>query len=63
VGFREIRLRFELDADAPPEKLDKIVEVAERYCVVFQSLRQPTTIHAARTSLDSGRARPTPAGP
>jgi uncharacterized OsmC-like protein len=63
VGFREIRLRFELDADAPPEKLDKIVEVAERYCVVFQSLHQPTTIHAARTSLDSGRARPTPAGP
>jgi uncharacterized OsmC-like protein len=63
VGFREIRLRFELDADAPPEKLDKIVEVAERYCVVLQSLRQPTTIHAARTSRDSGRARPTPAGP
>jgi uncharacterized OsmC-like protein len=62
VGFREIRLRFELDADAPPEKLDKIVEVAERYCVVLQSLRQPTPIHAARTGLDSGRARPTPTG-
>ena len=30
VGFREIRLRFELDAEVPEEKLDKIVEVTER---------------------------------
>ena len=55
VGFREIRVHFELDADAPEERLDKIVEVAERYCVVFQTLRQPTTIRATRARLDSGR--------
>jgi uncharacterized OsmC-like protein len=48
VGFREIRVRFEIDADAPPAKLDKMVEVAERYCVVFQTLLQPTTIKATR---------------
>jgi uncharacterized OsmC-like protein len=55
VGFREIRVHFELDADAPEERLDKIVEVAERYCVVFQTLRQPTTIRATRARLDAGR--------
>ncbi len=55
VGFREIRLRFELDADAPEEKLDKIVEVTERYCVVSQTLREPTTMRATRVRLDSGR--------
>jgi len=48
IGFREIRLRFELDADAPPEKLDKMVEVVERYCVVLQTVAQPTTVKATR---------------
>ncbi len=52
VGFREIRLRFEIDADAPPEKLDKMVEVVERYCVVLQTLAQPTTIKATRVRPD-----------
>ncbi len=52
VGFRAIRLRFELDADASPEKLDKMVEVVERYCVVAQTLRQPTPITATRVRLD-----------
>ncbi|MCL5280771.1 MAG: OsmC family protein [Planctomycetes bacterium] len=56
VGFREIRLRFELDADAPEEKLNKIVEVTERYCVVLQTLRQPTTIRATRARLPSRRS-------
>jgi uncharacterized OsmC-like protein len=51
VGFREIRLRFELEADAPEEKLDKLVEVTERYCVVLQSLRQPTRIVTTRSRL------------
>jgi len=55
VGFKEIRVRFEIDADAPPAKLDKMVEVAERYCVVAQSLLQPTTIKATRVPVDSGR--------
>ncbi len=54
VGFREIRLRFEIDADAPPEKLDKMVEVVERYCVVAQTLSQPTIVKATRIRPDSG---------
>jgi uncharacterized OsmC-like protein len=51
VGFREIRLRFELDADAPEEELDKIVEVTERYCVVLQTLRQAIRVVSARSRL------------
>src|SRR3989304_6368355 len=34
VGFREIRLRFDLDTDAPAEQVAKLVELTERYCVV-----------------------------
>ncbi len=44
VGFRAIRLRFELDSDAPPEQLAKLVELTERYCVVYQTLRHPPTL-------------------
>jgi uncharacterized OsmC-like protein len=48
VGFREIRLRFELDTDAPPEQRKKLIELTERYCVVLQTLRQspPTRVMA-----------------
>ena len=48
VGFREIRLRFELDADAPLEQQKKLIELTERYCVVLQTLRQspPTRVMA-----------------
>lgn len=39
VGFREIRLAFNLDSTADPAQLDKLVELTERYCVVLQTLR------------------------
>jgi uncharacterized OsmC-like protein len=39
IGFREIRLRFELDTDAPPEQRKKLIELTERYCVVMQTIR------------------------
>jgi uncharacterized OsmC-like protein len=51
VGFREIRLRFELDSDAPAEKLDVLIEATERYCVILQTLRQGTRVVAARSRL------------
>ncbi|MBD8905550.1 OsmC family protein [Methylorubrum zatmanii] len=38
VGFRAIRLTFDLDTDAPQEKLDQLLKLTERYCVVFQTL-------------------------
>lgn len=44
VGFQNIRLSFELDADANPEQLGTLHRLTERYCVVFQTLRQPPAI-------------------
>ena len=38
VGFRAIRLAVELDTDAPQEKIDKLLQLTERYCIVFQTL-------------------------
>jgi uncharacterized OsmC-like protein len=38
VGFREIRLSFELETDASEEELEKLVALTERYCVVYQTL-------------------------
>ncbi|HVT08702.1 MAG TPA: OsmC family protein [Polyangia bacterium] len=38
VGFKAIRLTFELDSDAPQDKLDTLLKLTERYCVVFQTL-------------------------
>jgi uncharacterized OsmC-like protein len=39
VGFSQIRLRFDLDTDAPQEKLDQLLKLTERYCVVYQTIR------------------------
>jgi len=49
VGFREVRLRFELDTDASDEQRKKLVELTERYCVVLQTIRQtpPVTVSIA----------------
>jgi uncharacterized OsmC-like protein len=41
VGFRAIRLRFELEADADEEQLATLLKLTERYCVVFQTLATP----------------------
>jgi uncharacterized OsmC-like protein len=49
VGFRAIRLSFDLDADAPPEQLDKLVQLAERYCVIYQTLKAPPPISVHRS--------------
>ena len=39
VGFAEMRLRFEIAADAPKDKLDLLLKLTERYCVVYQTIR------------------------
>ena len=38
VGFKKISLVFDLDSDAPPETIAKLLELTERYCVVGQTL-------------------------
>ena len=44
VGFRDIRLRFTLDTDAPEDQRATLIRLTERYCVVLQTLRQPPPI-------------------
>jgi uncharacterized OsmC-like protein len=44
VGFQRIRLHFALDTDATPEQLATLLKLTERYCVVYQSLRQSPDI-------------------
>ena len=44
VGFRAIRLHFELDTDASADELATLMKLTERYCVVLQTLRQPPEI-------------------
>lgn len=51
VGFRAIRLAFALDTDAPQEKLDQLLKLTERYCVVFQTLN-----HKPELAVTSARA-------
>ncbi|ESY63363.1 MULTISPECIES: OsmC family protein [Mesorhizobium] len=40
VGFRAIRLNFSLDTDEPQERIDSLLKLTERYCVVFQTINQ-----------------------
>ncbi|HEY1453687.1 MAG TPA: OsmC family protein [Roseiarcus sp.] len=44
VGFAAIRLKFELDADAPQDQLDTLMKLTERYCVVLQTLKHSPAI-------------------
>jgi uncharacterized OsmC-like protein len=44
VGFRDIRLRFDLDTDAHADKLDSLIKLTERYCVVYQTLKTPAKL-------------------
>ena len=38
VGFKHIRLRFDLESDAPRQQLESLMRLTERYCVVYQTL-------------------------
>ena len=46
VGFRAIRLTFDLDTDASEEQLASLLKLTERYCVVLQTLRTPAETSA-----------------
>src|SRR5579862_3677920 len=54
VGFRDIRLAFDLDTDEPPERIDTLLRLTERYCVVLQTLRQPPPIAATVSTSGPG---------
>jgi uncharacterized OsmC-like protein len=46
VGFKNIALSFQLDTDADPETLAKLLLLTERYCVVYQTLKHPPELRA-----------------
>ncbi len=48
VGFRAIRLDFELESDATDEQLDTLIRLTERYCVVLQTIMQTPEITVSR---------------
>jgi uncharacterized OsmC-like protein len=53
VGFREIRLKFDLDTDASPDQLATLQKLTERYCVVLQTLHASPKIN---TVMNGGTA-------
>src|ERR1700722_7699476 len=52
VGFAQIRLRFDVDTDVPQDKLDQLLKLTERYCVVYQTIRSgpPVEVSLKRAS-------------
>ena len=51
VGFREIRLSFDIDCPATPDQLDTLMKLTERYCVVFQTLNQRPQLKIDRAKI------------
>ena len=44
VGFRAIRLTFDLDTPEPQDRIDQLIKLTERYCVVYQTLAKPPAL-------------------
>lgn len=44
VGFREIRLAFDIATDADKDAVAKLIQLTERYCVVFQTIKVSPTV-------------------
>jgi uncharacterized OsmC-like protein len=40
VGFQDIRLHFNVETDASQDQLDRLLEMTERYCVIFQTMQK-----------------------
>jgi uncharacterized OsmC-like protein len=59
VGFKDIRLSFDLDTDASPEQLASLLKLTERYCVIYQTLRQPPPVEVALNTTQGEHAHAT----
>ena len=44
VGFKEIRLKFNIESPASEEQVQKLIQLTERYCVVFQTISKPCKV-------------------
>lgn len=52
VGFKNIRLRFDLDSNASEEQIMSVKKLTERYCVVYQTLTKGVSIETVyKTSI------------
>jgi uncharacterized OsmC-like protein len=49
VGFKDIRLSFDLDTDADAEQLETLQKLTERYCVIYQTLCNPPAVEVSRS--------------
>jgi uncharacterized OsmC-like protein len=58
VGFTAIRLNFDLDTDATEEQIATLLKLTERYCVVYQTLRQPPEVLVRLTTSAKGYGGP-----
>jgi uncharacterized OsmC-like protein len=47
VGFAQIRLSFDVETQAPQDKLDQLLKLTERYCVVYQTIRSGPPIEVS----------------
>src|SRR5712691_7396249 len=54
VGFRSIRLRFEVASPAKPEDIEALLSLTERYCVVYQTLANGVPVHVSHSVRSSG---------
>jgi len=44
IGLTEVKLKFEIVSTAERKKLEKMIELTERYCVIYQTLAKPPTL-------------------
>jgi uncharacterized OsmC-like protein len=59
VGFRSIELSFELETDAEQSQVDKLIELTERYCVVFQTIARDPELSVGWTRAAAAGATST----
>ena len=52
VGFQNIRLAFDLDTHATAEQIASLIKLTERYCVVYQTLRQPAAFTVSHSEMN-----------
>ncbi|MGZ4560505.1 MAG: OsmC family protein [Mycobacteriaceae bacterium] len=50
VGFRDIRLSFDMQTDAEPDVLATLIKLTERYCVVYQTIMHPPLMTVSHTA-------------
>ena len=52
VGLSDIALTFELDTDADAATVQRLVEMSERFCVIYQTLRTPPGLSVTHRIVD-----------